>query len=96
MQYLPSSLCHYKIYKNVKLRKVNINISVFKTREHLKNSSKFIVCKIFSITQLIYDSLNSSGILNTDRFIKMHGLQFNGWLVGTIPSPPLLNFKNMF
>lgn len=67
------SLCHYEIHNNlVKLEKVNI--SVFNTREHLKNSSKFIVCKILFNTQLIYNSLNSSDILNTDRFIKMHGL----------------------
>lgn len=51
-----------------------VNISVFKTRGHLKKCSKFIVCKINSSTQLIYDSLNIPDILNTDRFIKMHGL----------------------
>lgn len=73
VKYISSSPCHYEIYNYVvKLEKVNI--SIFKTREHFNNGSKFIVCKILFHTQLIYDSLNSSDILNTDRFIKMHGL----------------------
>ena len=73
MKYISSSPCHYEIYNYVvKLEKVNI--SIFKTREHFNNGSEFVVCKILFHTQLIYDSLNSSDILNTDRFIKMHGL----------------------
>lgn len=46
---------------------------------YLKVEDIFKKCQIYGMqnlfnTQLIYDSLNSSDILNTDRFIKMHGL----------------------